>query len=1053
MLRSAKPNYVCWRCLSRTTLPRCSLPAQQQVGPPSASLPPLIGSRSHANSDQTLSTSSPQQRVPGKRGPGSAAPRYGQGHTAKWSFENIKRRVDLGPSGPVENYAYRKELKEWEDANANDPLKNVGALDRLAPKTSLGHGFALGDGVFRHTADDDVMQPLGDGDDMADTSTVASDLRPGDLIEISHNSSFMPIFAVHLGKYHSLDHYYSEDGVWFTTPGVRTRFVVRDFIDNPADIQAIVCALPDLPDSVDLFSQLENVRPSRATGAPMIRKMRKFQIDTRAIFQQNIDRFNSLYSSLGPEEKLYTLPELAHLAFPPDVRKGAEGYSPQHLYALFTYLVIHESHFRAIARGPRSQDACYFVVNSRADVKTIDNVEAVVRDYIAAPSRDRPGATSFDDFILQARKAVDRSRETRDWSPHGMLGPSKRRDTPPPPTTDWSPLGLAVIRHIYLWAASGLVSDGSNRHWIGSAVLHLIDRYGEAESQDVSVGWTFLQEIGYIAPWDLPARHALRPPGVELDKCGGLAPMAKKDGEELLGPDRLAHLRRDFGDATVYCIDAESADDIDDGMSLEPTGEGDHWIHVHIADPASRIAPGSTLAQRAALVPQTMYLPGHYSRMLDDDVVRETFSLGPDRPSLVFSARVTDSGEIVDRKITPATIRNVLYLTGETVASVTGDDPSLPLSKPTPPFQVGTPPPPPPPPSRPITTPADLTPADRSSLLTLHRLAHALHNRRLARGAVPSYASRATATVSLVPSTTISLTPSTPPFLHATGDPHISIAYSSQTSPIIVSSLMLLAGSVAARYLSARNIPAPFRVQSVPEHTAPTLKAFTTDVVYPAIAAGRTPSAADLRVYRALVGPADVSASARPHWSIGEDAYVKATSPLRRAGDLLVHWQVEAALLQEAEQGRVDVAALPFGREQMEDEVLPQLRLREHHAKMLDNKDGTDQWMLQALVRGWKFGEAEVPGTMRFLVMHVVPKAVVKGVLTNWFDRGAVMEMEDMGEVTRIGEVREGDVFMVRLRDVNVHSRLIKVEALERVESGDGEELVKGEEGYAQSDL
>lgn len=913
----------------------------------------------------------------------------------------------------------------------------------MAPTTSLGHGFALGDGVFRHTADDDVMQPLGDGDDMADTSNVAINLSPGDLIEISHNSSFMPIFAVFLGRYHSLDHFYSEDGVWFTSPGVRTRFVVRDFIDDPADIQAMNSVLPDLPDSPDLLSQLEKVNPSRAVGAPMIRKMRKFQIDTRVIFQQNIDRFNSLYSSLGPEEQLYTLPELAHLAFPPGVRQGAKDYSPEQLYALFTYLSVHESHFRAISRGPRSHDACLFAVNSRADVKTIDNVEAVVRDYIAAPSRDRPGAASFDDFILQARRAVDRSRETRDWSPHGMLGPSKRRDTPPPPATDWSPLGLAVIRHIYLWAASDLVSDGSDRHWIGSAVLHLVDRYGEAESRDTSVGWTFLQEIGYIAPWDLPARHALRLPGVELDKCGGLAPMAKKDGEELLGPDRVAHLRRDFGDAIVYCIDAESADDIDDGMSLEPTGEGDHWIHVHVADPASRIAPGSTLAQRAALVPQTMYLPGHYSRMLDDDVVRETFSLGPDRPSLVFSARVTDAGEIVDRKITPATIRKVRYLTGETVASVTGDDPSLPVSKSTPPFQVGTPPPPPPPPSRPITTAADLTPADRASLLTLHRLAHALHNRRLARGAVPSYPSRPTATVSLAPSTTISPTPTTPAFLHATGDPHISIAYSSQTSPIIVSSLMLLAGSVAAHYLSTRNIPAPFRVQPVPDHLAPALRSLTTDVIYPSLAANRPPTAADARVFRALVGPADVSATARPHWSIGEDAYVKATSPLRRAGDLLVHWQVEAALLQEAEQGKVDVAALPFGREEMEDEVLPQLRVREHAAKMVDNRDGADQWMLQALVRGWKFGEAEVPGRMVFVVQNVVPKAVVKGVLRNWFDRGAVMEIEDLGGVARIGEVREGDVFVVRLRDVNVHSRMVKVEALERVEGADAEELVK----------
>ncbi|KAK0753994.1 hypothetical protein B0T18DRAFT_442465 [Schizothecium vesticola] len=1034
MLRSSKPSYVCWRCLSRSALPRGSLPLQQQ----------------------TLSTSSPRQRIPAQRGLGEGKYMPGRGKygnssaSTRWSFESIKRRVDVGPPGPsrTENTSFRQGLKEWAAANPNDPLEKVDTFDKMAPKTSLGHGFTLGDGVFRHTVEDEVMQPLGDGDDMADTSTVASNLRPGDLVEISHNSSFMPILAVHLGKYHSLDHFYSEEGVWFTSPGIKTRFVVRDFVTEPADIQAVRNALPTLPDSLDLANQLDNFNPSREIGAPMIFKMRTFQIKARIIFQEHIDRFNSLYTSLGPEEQLFTLHELARLAFPPDVRRGAQDFSPEHLYALFTYLVIHESHFRALARGPRSQNSCLFAVNSRADVKTIDTVEAAVRDYIAAPSRERPSAASLDDFILQARKAIDRSRESRDWSPHGMIGPSKRRDPPPPPpTADWSPLGLAVIRHMYLWAATDMVTDGSNRHWIGSAILRLIDRYGEAEYQDPSVGWAFLQEIAYIAPWDLSARHTLRLPGVELDKCGGLAPMANKDGEELLGPDRLAHLRQDFGDATVYCIDAESATDIDDGISLEPTGEGDHWIHVHVADPASRIAPGSPLAKRAALVPQTMYLAGHYSRMLDDDVVRDTFSLGPDRPSLVFSARVTDSGEVIDHKITPATIRNVLYLTPETAASVTGGDPTPPASAPTPPFQVGTPPPPPPPPARPITAPAALTPADRSTLLTLHRLAHALHAARLARGAIPSYPSRPTATVSLYPSTTIApspSSPSSPSFLHATGDPHISIAYTPQTSPILVSSLMLLAGSVAARYLHTRAIPAPFRVQPVPRHRIPALENFTATILYPALAAGRAPSTADLRVFRGLAGPADISAAARPHWSIGEDMYVKATSPLRRAGDLLVHWQVEAALLQEAEgTGTLDVAALPFGREEMEDEVLPRLRVREQHARMLDNVNGADQWLLQALVRAWKFGEAEVPATMRFAVTRMVPRQAVKGVLTDWFEREASIDVQDLNGVVTLAKVEVGDVFVVRLKDVNVHSRQVAVEAVERVERGDGRGVVE----------
>ena len=196
-----------------------------------------------------------------------------------------------------------------------------------------------------------------------------------------------------LGRYHSLDHFYSEEGEWFTSPGLKTRFVVRDFIDDPADIQAINASLPTLPDSPDLENQLFQVNPSREVGAPMIRKMRKFQADARRVFQRHIDRFNGLYAGLAPEEELFTLHELAHLAFPPDVRMGADDFDGEHLYALFTYLVIHESHFRAIARGAREKNACLFAVNSRADVRTIETVEAAVRNYIA-PSPDRPDRKS-----------------------------------------------------------------------------------------------------------------------------------------------------------------------------------------------------------------------------------------------------------------------------------------------------------------------------------------------------------------------------------------------------------------------------------------------------------------------------------------------------------------------------------------------------------------------------------------------------------------------------------------------------------------------------------
>lgn len=44
--------------------------------------------------------------------------------------------------------------------------------------------------------------------------------------------------------------------------------------------------------------------------------------------------------------------------------------------------------------------------------------------------------------------------------------------------------------------------------------------------------------------------------------------------------------RFDFGDLRVYCIDSETAHEIDDGISIEKKFNGKFTLHIHIADPA-----------------------------------------------------------------------------------------------------------------------------------------------------------------------------------------------------------------------------------------------------------------------------------------------------------------------------------------------------------------------------------------------------------------------------------------------------------------------------------
>ena len=297
-------------------------------------------------------------------------------------------------------------------------------------------------------------------------------------------------------------------------------------------------------------------------------------------------------------------------------------------------------------------------------------------------------------------------------------------------------------------------------------------------------------------------------------------------------------------------------------------------------------------------------------------------------------------------------------------------------------------------------------------------------------------------------------------FIESQGDPYIRISYTASNSSSLVSSLMVLAGEVAARWCHERGIPIPYRVERLAQQNSNALHAFTRDVFYPQLVSGKRPSLEHYHVLRSLTGGVDVSLSPGPYFSMGVDMYTKATSPLRRYCDLLVHWQIEGALLEEHRRGQslapkrhkgsalgdkdgarashsekqsAGLAFLPFSNNDLEERVLPILRVREQYAKLLDKIEGPDEWMLQALVRAWRFGQAsqKLPKTFRYTVSDVVPKMLVKGTI-DWFDCFAIMDPEDLNGVARLPEIKIGDVFMVELADINVYARKVMVRAIEK---------------------
>lgn len=179
--------------------------------------------------------------------------------------------------------------------------------------------------------------------------------------------------------------------------------------------------------------------------------------------------------------------------------------------------------------------------------------------------------------------------------------------------------------------------------------------------------------------------------------------------------------------------------------------------------------------------------------------------------------------------------------------------------------------------------------------------------------------------------------------------------------------------------------------------------------------------------------------------------YTKATSPLRRFSDLIVHWQIEGALIEEKRRGapllgNKDDSFLPFSRAQL-DRMLPMIRVREKQARALAGGDGGDQWILQALVRAWRFGEAALPAFFRFTVVHVHTRRSIQGRL-NWFERAATLRSDALNDVLNMADVRVGDVYEVKLKSVNVHANQVLVEAVSVLEKTADEGLAApGPEG------
>ena len=298
---------------------------------------------------------------------------------------------------------------------------------------------------------------------------------------------------------------------------------------------------------------------------------------------------------------------------------------------------------------------------------------------------------------------------------------------------------------------------------------------------------------------------------------------AVQEAAALSFPDST-QARRDLTGLPVFTIDEATTQDIDDGLSLEPRGEG-YLLGIHISDASPLVAAGSALDVAAYRRMSSLYLPERTIPMLPRRLCEEMGSLSPEQPRHALSLLVSlgRDYQVLEWEAVPSVVRSGARLTYDEV------DRAL----------------------------EGVESPQAATLRTLHDAARTLREKRLQDGAVEFRRPELKVWVE--------------------GDGEIGVKVDGPTpARRLVAEFMVLANRLLAEFCRECGIPAVFRHQ-------------------PKVSLDDLPEANEtVWTYLALrrMRPGELSVDPKPHGTLGLQAYLQATSPLRRYPDMVLQRQI-----------------------------------------------------------------------------------------------------------------------------------------------------------------
>ena len=769
--------------------------------------------------------------------------------------------------------------------------------------------------------------------------------------------------------------------------------------------------LSQLPPQMSDEDDVDTWAP-RESSAPVLKALLDFDRAAKDFYQQHAAKLDNMHDDLALEKdfRYMTTREIAGHVIKRDFNKIQDhellavhrslmkipvGFRISYRYHRFTHSV--EIIPKRVVRSFKK------AVEWLRDLQEASIAQAHLRDLTTLPFQIKHNPVG--PFLAKAQKLIAASRLNRSTSKAGRIGSDSNR------LQQLQENGLAMtidgqqmftqdeahlVRFIRFWVVDSHISSpyAATLDALGSRLVRATGCYDDFDISR-STGFTFLQEIGTMLPWDtrIGWDHRLRFrdqfPGLKVDRMWQDAAAEARQWMSERPTDIMKNLRKDWGSLEVFSIDPVIATIIDDGFSIEEVQDdpGTYWLHIHIANPTCYVQPDNDIAIHAKEMMTTTHFPEQSHHMVHPNTVRDFFNIGPGQPVLTFSAKVDLQGKLLDKSICPGVIHNCIRLDSASVQEAL--QPGSMADAPWVDHIVGNPP---------DRETQDYKGRAKASsyqhvgkdqlekLRLIQKLALARARKRpfwaimRFRNSLPM----ATATFPRRLYDRVRRRDNPTVVYKTSGDPEIKVqavrydplASTEKLLDIdnIVDDTMILACEIAGLWCKERNIPNIYRA-TVRNTEVISPEQFQEEVVKPAIERTGKPPFLLIKEYARKKTRSLLSATPMAHEGLGLEAYVRVTSPLRRYGEMVAHWQIESALRYEHETGKSLVGCensesfLTFTREQIES-----LFVRMIEAEVTSNfaaMSTTLSWISMFFFRAHYHGEGNLPPTLSVFIQRV----------------------------------------------------------------------------------